>query len=166
MGVSTDAILFYGYCWDDEAVDLGKLDAANELECFDDWVEHVLADRGVSNPWDAYPEEELSKLPYSERQRHGDAWCEANKTAIEHRRRAEKVVREDMAVELLSHGSGDYAMPYLSAWKIVARLGHPRVAELPAVDPVWREKLDAWLAYFEIEPPQDVPRFWLVSERS
>lgn len=73
MGVSTDGILFYGYCWED--------DGENPFDFDDEWTEVVLKKRGETNPWDAYPG--FDNLPYEQRQKKGNEWSTLHRTEID-----------------------------------------------------------------------------------
>jgi len=168
MGQSTNAIVFYGYCWDEE-------DALDEIlraraGCTDDddvpdWIEILAREARAVNPWDSY--EEQPGLDYAAQRKYVDDWVDSRAEDFAAWKQAFRDVRARYAAATLgTHCSGDYGMPYLATWQALARRGHPTELILPDVDPAWREALDRWLHDMKIEPPQDAPRFWLVSMRS
>jgi hypothetical protein len=158
MGVSTDAIVFYGYCWDEE-IDLLPEEAAGE------WEYVVLKNRGLKSPWDDYPSEELAGLPYNERKRAKDQWYETNHVALTAWRDAQTAVARELACEVGRHCSDDCSMPYVCVNGSVfcAGRGCPQELALPPVGADWDEKLKKFLAELDIERPQERPRWWLVS---
>jgi hypothetical protein len=140
MGVSTDAVLFYGYCWDEEGVDIFNGALADDT----DWEDVVLNRRGVANPWAGANRDLL------------DAWYVA-----------QAAVREEFGVEVGTHCSGECPMPYLTPAGSARRSyrGHPQAIDPASLtaDPEWAAKLDRFLAEFGIERPQPAPGWWLVS---
>lgn len=104
MGVSTNAILFYGYCWDDQ------------IEEFD---------------WDEWED----KL-------------------------------EGLAVDVNTHCSGDYPIPYLAIGESrkVARRGYPEEVKSLEVGLMWDATLTKAAEKLGIKMPQPEPRWWLVSD--
>jgi hypothetical protein len=155
MGVSTDAILFHGYCWDDETT------------LFEDgeWAEAVLKKRGVHNPWDDYPPE-IERVPdYEQRRKAGEEWTAVNRSRLDDWYAAKKAVEEEFGVEVGGHCSGDCSMPYVAIKGAgeTAHRGYPKEVPDLAVDPTWAAKLDRFLAEFGIEKPHPEPKWWLVS---
>jgi hypothetical protein len=161
MGVSTDAIVFYGYCWDEE------MDLLPE-EAEDEWEEVVLKKRGVKSPWDDYlSDEELDGLPWNERQKANDQWYEANHAALNDWRDAKAAVAREFACVVGHHCVSDDSMPYVCVADSVQRAGSgsPKELNLPLtpVCPDWDEKLEKFLAELGIVRPQERPRWWLVN---
>lgn len=160
MSVSTDAILFYGYCWKDEgdSIDTGGEDG-------DGWVETILKKRAERNPWDDYPESISQIRDYGEKKRAGDEWIKANRAALDAWNDKKKAVEDEFGVELDSHCSGEYPIPYLYVkdGRAIANRGYPQEVTNLRVQPEWDEMLNKWLAEFRIDKPHDAPRWWLVS---
>lgn len=156
MGVSTDAILFFGYVWDEE------------LELFEEhkgmWVEALLEKRGIISPWKNFPEEDRS-LPYEQRRKFGDMWVQDNRLAIDRWNEAKAQVEEEFDVDFDTHGSGDWHVPYIfiKQSRIVAHRGYPQEVLSLSEHRDWLEKLDAFLDIFGIEKPHTVPGWRLVS---
>jgi hypothetical protein len=161
VGVSTNAVLFYGYCWTDD--DVAIFENAPEVED-GEWVVAVLKRRGVVDPWDAYVEPSRG-IPYYEQQRQTDAWTEAHRAELDAWHAAQRAVEEEFGVEVDSHCSGDYPIPYLCTAQVIARRGDAEeiTPERLTVDPTWAGKLDRFMAEFGIEKPHESPRWWLVS---
>ena len=161
MGVFTNAILFYGYCWDEE-VDLfeaHRLDEDDEAE----WPELLLRKRGEQNPWMAFPDEKIEVLPYAQRQAATDRWVAEHRAELDEWDAKRNGVDMEFDVELGDHCSGECSMPYLAAWELVAYRGCPQDASLPVPAAEWDEQLNRFLAEFGITPPQAQPGWWLVS---
>lgn len=163
MGVSTDAVIFYGYCWseEEELIDTGDKE----------WSELILAKRGETNPWDQHPPDNPARSETMEQYRANEArsktWREANRAALDAWSAKKRAVQKEFGVELQQHCSDAHSMPYLEIAEagFMARRGYPEEIDVTqlAVDPRWKGMLDAWLAEFGIEKPQAEPRWWLVS---
>ena len=146
MGVSTDALLVYGYVWDDEVDLFGTEDeeADDDLE----WSEIIARQRGIPNPWDAYPQE-FEHLPYTERRAKGDEWVAAHDAELDAWRAARKAIEDEYGVEIDQHGSDQWSCPVVK----VAGAGHRAyrgdVHAVEAADlninPEWRTKLQRFV---------------------
>src|ERR1035441_8633980 len=99
MSQSTDAILFYGYCWD-ESADLFGDDVSDE------WSDRVAKAGGVIDPWLEYPTND--GLPYPERKALGDAWIVDHDAELTAWREARKAIEDEFACDIGQHCSGDY----------------------------------------------------------
>jgi hypothetical protein len=166
MGVSTDAVLFYGYCWDEEGVDIFNGALADDT----DWEDVVLNRRGVANPWAGAPADLDEYLPgerYEQKEARIKAWTDANRDLLDAWYVAQAAVREEFGVEVGTHCSGECPMPYLTPAGSARRSyrGHPQAIDPASLtaDPEWAAKLDRFLAEFGIERPQPAPGWWLVS---
>ena len=161
MGVSTNAILFYGYCWDKE-IELFPCDPDGD---FPEWDRIILRKRNVPDPWEAFPSEEFRTLDWRERRQKGDAWMKEHEVELNAWTEAKKFVREEFGCEIGSHCSGGCSMPYVFVSEVVARRGYP-LSVTPAtlaIDPVWHSLLDRFLAELGIDRPQEKPGWWLAS---
>lgn len=118
MGRSTDAILFYGYCWTDESK---SLIANNEDGAAEEWHKVVAKRRGISNPWDLYrssgAEAAHRALPYNQRNvayRDWERQVGFDALLGTWDKELDKIKAEyGGAVEISSHCSCDYPMPYI-----------------------------------------------------
>lgn len=113
MGQSTDAILFYGYCWSEET-ELWDDDRNGE------WYEVVAKRRGITNPWDFYRDSgalaEHDLLPYKEQGPAYEAWkndvgFQAMLDEWDGIKNAIKAEHPEISVG--SHCSCDYPVPYI-----------------------------------------------------
>lgn len=150
MSVSTDAVLFYGYCSHEEE-DLFKKDredAAEEPEA-PEWKEVVLAKRGIINPWNGWTRD-LPKPP----EEFLTAWYAAK-----------KAVEAEFGVDHAYHCHSEAGMPYIfvTASKITAWRGDPKPIESLVVGSDWNERLRLWCTELGVTPPQEEPQWWLVS---
>ena len=168
MGVSTNAILFFGFCWDDECDLLAEFvkDDGDTPE----WPDIVLRKRGVVNPWDSYPNAEMAAiLDYRQRSSAGSAWVEANRAAIDAWDDAMHAVQAEFGCGIGTHCSGDCSMPYVfvNDSAAMARRGCPEKIEQHQlkIDYTWHAMLDRFMTELGIDKPdgQDAPAWWLVS---
>lgn len=158
MGQSTDAVIFYGYCWDDEC------------DLFDDpeveWPEIIAIERGHKNPWKFFPPE-IEKLPYEQKEIASKQWCDENRQIIDGWYAIKKKIEKEFGVDIGSHCSGECSIPYvhIPESEITAHRGYP--VELSnqslQVDASWDERLDAFMKALKIERPHKVPGWRLVS---
>jgi hypothetical protein len=148
MGQSTNAVVFYGYCWDDEDAEFGT--------DMDETVKAILAERGYSDPWEARPE----SIDYR-------AYMAANQAEFDDYRTAEDAVRVELGVDWGTHCHHECSMPYLFVrdTDTTAHRGFPRPLTSLDVDPAWKGKLDAFLVSQDIEPPEgeNQPGWWVAS---
>jgi hypothetical protein len=154
MGQSTDGILFYGYCWDEEGVELWADGQKNEDGDDEDAEERYARLVGVERPTDDYPE-----------QKDKSASAEAVRAAFSAYWDKKRDVCKTDEVEVDSHCSGDDPIPYVavSASKVTASRGTPERIQSLDVGADWDAKLAAYCALMGITPPQDRPGWWLVS---
>lgn len=150
MGQSTDAYLFYGYCWQDEYNDFDT--------DMDGVVKKILTQRGMTDPWEAHY---VGEQPYE----NYKAWAATPEGSAEVE--AEKQVKSELGVEWDSRCSGDYPIPFLhiSGTRTRASRGTAKPITSVDVDPAWKGKLDAFLASQQIEAPEgeNQPGWWLAS---
>jgi hypothetical protein len=107
MGVSTDAILFYGYCWDDEH-DLFDLSDDDELA----WPDRLLRSRGETDPWEGFVES--TARDYQTRRAEGDAWRAAHRTELDEWHAKQRAIESEFPVEIHYHGSDGWRVPFIS----------------------------------------------------
>jgi hypothetical protein len=169
MGSSADAILFYGYLWDDDESTAEIACAIHGVErdeydpsehSISGWEELIHERRGGTNPWRACPDDD----------RLIAAWKAANREAIDAYFAAKKAITEEFGVDIGYHGAPvhDVDAPHLAIAGTDERVGGldglAVTPEMLAVGPDWKARLDRWLAEFGIEPPQDEPQWWVVAE--
>ena len=156
MGVSTDAMLAYGYVWEDEFDLLG---GGGE-----DWQEVIAARRGISDPWAARPD--FSHLPYEEQKRQGSEWTEAHRAELDAWYAARKAIAGEYGVEVDQHGSDGWSVPVVKitgAGHTAAR-GYPRklTADDLAVDPAWDARLQRFVADLGIDTSEAKGPGWFL----
>lgn len=178
MGQSTDAILFYGYTWTEEA-------EPEELFGEDEWWEKVARRRGIASPYDNYPTEgEMLTFgrqyaPAPQAKNGGQArwqieqhykefarkvWSFANDDAYTRWRSAEDEIRSEFGCDVGTHCSCDYPIPYIYVMesRVVAIRGYPKELDMHrllhvSLDPfkgrLWTDLLDRFLEELEVEFP-------------
>lgn len=160
MGISTDALLVYGYIWDDEH-DLFGEDSAGE------WEDRIARQRGISNPWDTYPEQEFSQLPYDQKRAAGERWRNDNRDALDAWYAAKKAISEEYGVRVGRHDSDEWSVPILKiegAGLTVAR-GYPKpvTAEALAVGADWDDKLRRFITDLDIDVSEAKGPGWFLA---
>lgn len=158
MGVSTDAVIFYGFCWSEPTELFPE-------ECEGEWQKAVLAKRGIVSPWEKAPQDAWDCLPYVERRKASDTWCKANRADLDTWYAQQEAVRQEFGVEVGYHCSGEYSIPYLYATgsRQRASRGYPEEVKSLDVGVDWAARLERFLAELGLTRPHDVPRWWLVS---
>jgi len=144
MGQSTDAILFYGYCFEEGAELLAE-------EFDGDWGEAYARKMGLNRPAEPYPEKngpgaEEIKAKYA-------AYWEAKRDLV-----------AKSGAKIGYHCSGDYPIPYVAicASEIRAHRGYEREVASLAVQPEWQAMFDEFCRVMDITPKGE-PKWWLVS---
>lgn len=162
MGTSTDAILFYGYVWDDEDRPNPWPDADGDGDEPEDWEARLARLSGLTEPTVAFTGRRFGpggvELPLSpEEQAADDAWG-AYFTA-------QSALVAATGCTVRHHCSGDYPMPYVAiAWSVtMAWRGFPVEITGLAVKPEWREMLDAFCRTMGIDTAGKKLGWWLVS---
>lgn len=154
MGQSTDGILFYGYCWDEEGAELWADGQENEDGESEDAEERYARLIGIPRPTAEYPERD-NHTPEAERARSAfsDYWDAKGKAV------------EASGVEVDRHCSGECPIPYVAvtASKTTARRGYPETIKTLDVGVGWDKMLADYCALMGITPPQEKPGWWLVS---
>jgi len=162
MGVSTNAILFYGYCWDDESELLPDEGDSSE------WPERVALARGHTNPWLAFPDEEVKKLPYPQQRTASDEWIKQHRAELDVWYEVKRDIEKEFGCEIGRHCSGDCPMPYITiagSGKTVHR-GYPETLTTSNlnISPEWDEMLERFMKELGISPPEGhSPGWWLAS---
>ena len=151
MGASTDAILFYGYVWDDE----GDLFPG-------EWEEIVALKRGHKNPWDDYPSGESHEMQ--------EKWVRDHSADLDAWRAIEKAIGEELGVGVDDHGADAWRCPYLfiSDSRIEAYRGSPKEIPMATLGGrgthTWDDKLQRFIDELDIDISKAKgPRWWLVS---
>lgn len=157
MSTSTDALLIYGYIFDDEQDLFGGED---------DWEDVVAAAAGAVNPWAAFPKE-IDQLPYDQRRREGDAWTKAHRAELDAWYEVKKAAVAAYGVEIDRHGSDEWSVPIIKisgAGMTVAR-GYPKpvAASDLAVGDDWDERLARFVADLGIDVSEAAGPGWFLA---
>ena len=174
MGTSTDALLFFGYTWDDDARPFADEDEDND-DTWNAWPYRAARLRGLVNPRDSYvappPKQHSTNREaheqYLANKAHYVAWCAENAERIDSYDSAVAAIRaETPAVETSTHCSDACPIPYVFTRQYTALRGEPChiTADILAVDPQWIEQLDRWFTLVGISKPHPEPRWFLASE--
>lgn len=157
MGQSTDGIIFYGYTWGDE----------EDLFDGEDYEDFLRQRAGIINPWAAMPDFRSTLRTYAEWSKAEDDWSKEHKDEIDAYFKASRGLEAEFApVELHSHCSCEYPIPYLSTFRLEASRGYPvKIESLGTADLIieWDDALDKWFTELGIEKPHDEPGFYLAS---
>lgn len=167
MGVSTDALLVYGYVWEDEEDILNPQgdEEGDEERGEREWPEIIAEKRGIADPWKSYPAE-IERLPYEEKRAKGREWTDAHRAELDAWSGAKKAITAEYGVEIEHHGSGEWSCPIVCAAKRRAARGdaHALPADALGVDPEWDGKLARFVADLGIDTSDaQGPGWFLVS---
>lgn len=169
MGQSTNAILFYGYCWSEEDTQLFGEDED------DTWEEVLAVRRGATNPWTFYRESgaeaQHNTLPYGPQQDAAyNAWKEevGFEEMYETWAATTKAIKSEYNVEVSSHCSCDYPMPYIYTHETEARRGFPQSIDIAELNqsPInyWNDELARFVKELDIDISEaEGPGWFLVS---
>lgn len=161
MGMSANAILFYGYFWDEPTELLGEGQDTGE------WDSILARRRGHADPWEAYPKGE--GLDYAAALRLQHDWIAANDAAITAWYAVRQAVQSEFDCDIGYHGYCDYSVPYVYAGgseaTVEAGCFLDPAAHLGKPTAEWDRKLERFLTELGINKPegQEAPRWWLVS---
>lgn len=153
MGTSTNAILFYGYAWEDEC------DLFEDRE--KDWEEILLGKRGVINPWGAFPKE----LSHYSQKAKAEIWIADRKVELDVWYKRKETVRGEFSCEIGSHCSGECPIPYVYVKESQLLAYRGSVVEVGNINirESWNSSLDRFLDALEIKKPHENPKWCLVS---
>lgn len=159
MGVSTNAILFYGYCWDEEI----RLLPEGE----DEWVDVIRVKRGIPDPWASFLEVG-PQVSYEDKMSIEKEWKAKNRAALDAYYEAKKAIAKEYGCDIGSHCSDSCSIPYIAIASagILAYRGYPKPisADDLKTDPAWDGLLRKFCEDVGITPPEgQEPRWWLVS---
>jgi hypothetical protein len=150
MGVSTDAVFFYGYCWSEE----------EELIEEDEWPEVVAKNRGLRDPW--------LDCPQVASREEVDQWVKQHRAEIDAWNDAKNAIGEEFGCDIGGHCSEQTTMPYVfiqGSEKLASR-GYPERFDPDEMhaDDAWNDRLNRFLKELGIRPPKkQKPGWWLVS---
>lgn len=157
MSTSTDAILFYGYCWDDE------WSGEDMPEWAGDWEKAYAAARGVMAPRAALPE----RVGPDGHSRPTD-YSPQEQAIIDQYSAYWKAQREVVAAApalVDEHCSDECQMKYVAikASVTTASRGCPEQILSLDVDPAWRPQMEEFCELMKIDVSMKKIGWWLVS---
>ncbi len=138
MGTSTDAILFYGYCWDEESDKPWLIGLDGEDDYPDeDWIDRYIRVKGLA------VDDRVD-------------WSKMHELAL------------GSGCQVSTHCSHDCPMPFVAVTASVTKShrGHMREVKSIAVDPAWRRMLTEFCGTLGIKTDKLRAAWWLVSDWS
>ena len=174
MTVATDAILFYGYCWDDEAhapweIDVRGRPAKEETdEDESDWETRYARLKGCLPPSAAFPDRAVPPTRENGYDSTPKDYSRAEQAIIDqHRAYGEakrKIVAKSPCV-VGTHCSASCPMPYVAVRtsETHSHRGHPSKIAGLAADPSWNQVLAEFCAEMGIKIGNKKAAWWLVS---
>ena len=179
MGVSTDAILFYGYCWDDEDVsspwkigdDVAEDENEDEDEDKDDWESRYARAKGCLPPSTPFPDRTVK--PTRE-----NGW---NSTPKDYSAAAQAIIDQQTAYWSAKQKIADASpclvdrhccascpMAYVAVKTAVTTSyrGVPHEITSLAIDPAWNGQLTEFCTAMGIKIEGMKAGWWLVSDWS
>jgi len=169
MGVSTDAILFYGYCWDaEDTPNPWKIEDDNED---DDWETCYARAKGCLPPTTPYPERTVQPTRENGYNSTPKDYSNAEKKIIkEHTAywEAKRKIVEASPCLVDRHCSASCPMGYVAVRVSVtcSNRGFPHEITSLAVDPAWKDQLVEFCATLSIKTKGMKAAWWLVSDWS
>ena len=144
MGISSDGIIFFGYCFEEEIAWVGDEEPAAWAD--DGWESLYAAVRGVHPPEEEYSEENKAL--------HHAYWEKKSE------------ICKESSCEIDLHCSYDYGMHYIcirSTNKTASR-GYPEKLDPKTfeINPEWKAQLDEFCKLVGIKPEGE-PSWWLTS---
>jgi len=174
MGISTNAILFYGYCWDDEDVHnlWETADSEEALENGDeDWETRYARAKGCLQPREPYPERTVTPTRENNYDSTPKDYSAAEQVIIDQHRaywRDKGRITEAAPCLVATHCSTSCPMAYVavSASRTISPRGSPCEITSLAVDPAWDGLLAEFCKTLGIPTEGLRAAWWLVSDWS
>jgi hypothetical protein len=163
MTVSTDAILFYGYCWDEETHHpwtIGREDDRDQDD--ENWENRYARVRGVDAPKALFPERtDEHGRPPKDYTAAEQAIVDAYLAYWDRKRELTGM----SSCEIFTHCSNAFPMPYVcvKASRLHSSRGEMTEVKSLAVDPIWDLQLAEFCEVLGIRTEGRNPAWWLVS---
>lgn len=171
MGQSTNAILFYGYCWEDETSSpwiIGRADDAPEDENEEeDWKKRYVTRCGLVSPSRQFPTREVPRTRENNFSCTPTDYTADEQSVIDEHRAywaAERALVDASWCEVDQHCSAECPMQFVAvkASRRISHRGDATPIDDLRVDPTWDVQLAEFCTLMEI-PVQESPRWYLVS---
>lgn len=163
MSTSTNAILFYGYCFDEGNLPPGVNQGDDDGS---DWEEIFAQKLGIEHPTESYPHRPSTKennwgnnitdwTPEEQaiRDKYSAFWKKQRDAVAEHK------------VTVGYHCSCDYLMTYVAIKEseTIARRGCPEEISSTTVKKAWAKQLAEFVELMGVDVGDQKPKWWLVS---
>lgn len=164
MAPSTDAVLFYGYCWDEETQSPWKRghpdtgDKSLDDDDDDGWEDRYARTKNLLPPSASFPEHGAPPTNYSVAEQaiidQYHAYWEAKRRLV-----------ETSTCLIDTHCSASCPMPYIAVRASVTNSsrGFPNKITSLEVDPSWGILLTEFCTAMKIQTANKKPAWWLVS---
>lgn len=172
MGQSTDAILFYGYCWDEEmptqALYIPGWDEQSEDESDPpEWSEIIAQGRGKADPWKNFPAGIEQIRDYDERRKAADQWVKDHQDELDEWSGLKASIMKEFGCDIDDHCSSECSMPFVYVLDSIVRAnrGHPEqlLSNRLNVSEEWDRMLTRFISELGIDVP-GIRGWWLVSD--
>lgn len=173
MAPSTNAILFYGYCWTEETSHPWKIgiddDADTDDSDDDGWDARYARTRGCVAPSTPFPERMVKPTRENGWSSTPKDYSDAEQAIIDQHTAywaAKQKIVEAAVCCVDTHCSGECPMPYVTvkASRTTSRRGCMKEIASLAVDPTWDEALTEFCASMGIKTDGLKAAWWLVSD--
>ena|SRR5207244_5709042 len=173
MGVSTDAILFYGYCWDNEDVRNPWESSSNDDKDDDDdgWETRYARAKGCLPPETPFPERTITPTQENGWDSTPKNYTKAEKAIIDQHKacwdaKAKIAAKSPCLVD--RHCMASCPMAYVAVKKSVttSHRGYPNEITSLVVDPAWSVQLAEFCETLGIKTKGKKAAWWLVSDWS
>ncbi len=167
MTTSTDAILFYGYCWEEETSkpwNIGKEDD-EETETESDWEARYASAKGLVHPTEPYPDSGSGPITNQRSYTPEDRQIVGKYQAYWDKSR---VLIEASLCVVETHCSDECPMPYVAIKTSVILSSRGSMTEVKSltVDSGWDAALADFCHTLGIDVSSMRPAWWLVSDWS
>lgn len=171
MHTSTDAVLFYGYCWDEKTRTPWNIGREEDGADDADWKRRYARAKGCLPPSLPFPERTVPRTRENRWSSTPTDYSLAEQAIIDqHVAYWEEVERLAAASPCLvaTHCSDAYPMPYVAvrASLTISRRSYPTAISSLADDPAWNAHLVEFCGAMTIEIDTKSPGWWLVSNWS
>jgi hypothetical protein len=167
MGQSTNAILFYGYCWDDEESKpwlIGReyTDYEGTVDELEDWEDRLARLTGLKEPDVKFPDGKRDPKTYQ------TVYTPEEQKIVDLYSAYWKVKRDAVAkfgVQVAWHCSCDCSMPYVCVTKskITCHRGDMQEIKGLEIGKNWNTKLKSFCELMGIDVKDQKPKWWMVS---
>jgi hypothetical protein len=173
MGTSTDAILFYGYCWDEEVQHPWKTDEADEADEADEdndfWETRYARAKGCLPPSTPFPERTVTPTRENGWNSTPKDYSAAEQVIIDRYSaywEAKEKIADASPCVVGTHCSGECPMPYVAvkASLTISHRGCPSKITSLTIEPNWGDQLAEFCKILGVKTKNKKAAWWLVSD--